>query len=227
MEAWEWPKDGEFCGLVPPKGSGRRDTPSELGKVALSLYAERARNGSDCWVVVDDAGEFLHVLRKVAKSGCRVLIGSIPISQLTAGYSTPVSYRPDGPAQEGYEGKGYESPSSAHAHLAARGCAQGIESLRKHEEEIRRAREARALEEAERKLAEWLAERAGPAGIPPGHRKHAASYAITQIRGSAGGKTAADLDLIRQGKHPEISPKQIVRWLLAGDDDAEAQGIAP
>jgi len=83
------------------------------------------------------------------------------------------------------------------------------------------------LEEAERKLAEWLAERAGPAGIPPGHRKHAASYAITQIRGSAGGKTAADLDLIRGGKHPEISPKQIVRWLLAGDDDAEAQGIAP
>lgn len=226
MEAWEWPKDGEFLGLTPPKGVGRRDTPSELGKVALSLYAERARAGADCWVVVDDAGEYLHVLRKVAKSGCRVLIGSIPISKLTAEFATPVAYRPDGPAAEGYEGKGYESPSSAHAHLAARGCAQGIESLRKHEEEIRRAREARALEEAEKKLAEWLAERAAPAGIPPGHRQPAAVYALAQIRG-LGLKTAADLDLIRAGKFAAIPPKQIVRWLLDGADEAEARGIAP
>jgi len=102
----------------------------------------------------------------------------------------------------------------------------GIESLRKHEEEARRAREERARAEAEKKLAEWLAERAGPAGIPPGHRQFAASHALAQIRGM-GVQAAADLDLIRTGKHPEITPKQIVRWLLAGDDEAEAQGIAP
>lgn len=226
MEAWEWPKDGEFLGLTPPKGVGRRDTPSELGKVALSLYAERARAGADCWVVVDDVGEYLHVLRKVAKSGCRVLIGSIPISKLTAEFATPVAYRPDGPAAEGYEGKGYESPSSAHAHLAARGCAQGIESLRKHEEEIRRAREERARAEAEKRLAEWLAERAAPAGIPPGHRQVAAVHALAQIRGM-GVQAAADLDLIRAGKFAAIPPKQIVRWLLDGADEAEARGIAP
>lgn len=226
MEAWEWPKDGEFCGLVPPKGSGRRDTPSELGKVALSLYAQRARAGSDCWVVVDDAGEFLHVCRKVAKSGCRVLIGSIPISALAAGFAAPVAYRPDGPAQDGYEGKGYESPSSAHAHLAARGCTQGIESLRKHEEELRRAREERARAEAEKRLIEWLAERAAPAGIPPGHRQVAAIHAMAQIRAS-GVQSAADLDQIRSGKFAAITPKQIVRWLLDGADEAEEKGIAP
>lgn len=223
---WEWPKDGEFCGLVPPKGVARRDTPSELGKVALALYTERARAGSDCWLIVDDAGETLYVARKVAKSGCRVLIGSVPISALTAGFATPVAYRPGGAAQEGYEGKGYESPAAAHAHLAARGCAQGIDSLRKHEEEIRRAREERAREEAEKRLAEWLAERAAPAGIPPGHRQPAAVYALAQIRGM-GVQAAADLDQIRAGKHPAIPPKQIVRWLLDGADEAEARGVAP
>lgn len=226
MEAWEWPKDGEFCGLVPPKGSGRRDTPSELGKVALSLYVARARDGADCWAIVDDAGETLHIARKVAKSGCRVLIGSIPLSRLTAGHAAPVSYRPEGVAEDGYEGKGYESPSAAHAHLAARGCAQGIDSLRKHEEELRRAREERARAEAERKLAEWLAERAAPAGIPPGHRQPAAVHALAQIRGM-GVQQASDLDLIRAGKFAAIPPKQIVRWLLDGADEAEAQGIAP
>jgi len=40
-------------------------------------------------------------------------------------------------------------------------------------------------------------------------------------------QAAADLDLIRGGKHPAIAPKQIIRWLLDGADEAEAQGIAP
>jgi hypothetical protein len=54
----------------------------------------------------------------------------------------------------------------------------------------------------------------------------AAGYAITQIKG-LGIKTAADLDMIRSGKFAAITPKQIVRWLLDGADEAEAQGIAP